>query len=87
MNQKPDDEGEGVQDDKQHSGGMLIISRRKQEKLIVVGDAGGDIEITVLELGRNRVRLGIRAPKEVHISTRLKASPPESSTASSETME
>ena len=65
---------------------MLIISRRKQEKLIVVAD-GADIEITVLELGRNRVRLGIRAPKEVRIQTRLKASPSEASTASSETVE
>ena len=66
---------------------MLIISRRKQEKLIVVADAGADIEITVLELERNRVRLGIRAPKEVRIQTRLKASPPEASTGPSETVE
>jgi len=34
-----------------------------------------DIEITILEIGRNRVRFGIKAPKQVAIQTRLKATP------------
>jgi len=50
---------------------MLIISRKKDEKIIVADD----IEITILEVGRNRVRFGIKAPKEVSIQTRLKSAP------------
>jgi carbon storage regulator len=50
---------------------MLIISRKKDQKIIVADD----IEITILEVGRNRVRFGIKAPKEVPIHTRLKESP------------
>ena len=50
---------------------MLIISRKKDEKIIVADD----IEITILEVGRNRVRFGIKAPKEVPIQTRLKSAP------------
>ena len=50
---------------------MLIISRKKDEKIIVADD----IEITILEVGRNRVRFGIKAPKEIAIQTRLKTAP------------
>ena len=51
---------------------MLIISRKKDEKIIVADD----IEITILDVGRNRVRFGIKAPKEIAIQTRLKTTPP-----------
>ena len=50
---------------------MLIISRKKDQKIILADD----IEITVLEVGRNRVRFGIKAPKHIPIHTRLKQSP------------
>ena len=50
---------------------MLIISRKKDEKIILADE----IEITILEVGRNRVRFGIEAPKNVSIHTRLKTSP------------
>ena len=50
---------------------MLIISRKKDEKIIVADE----IEITILEVGRNRVRFGIKAPKSVAIQTRLKTGP------------
>jgi len=50
---------------------MLIISRKKDEKIIVADD----IEITILEVGRNRVRFGIKAPRDVAIQTRLKTLP------------
>jgi carbon storage regulator len=50
---------------------MLIISRKKDQKIIVADD----IEITILEVGRNRVRFGIKAPKDIPIHTRLKTSP------------
>ena len=50
---------------------MLIISRKKDQKIIVADD----IEITILEVGRNRVRFGIKAPKHIPIHTRLKDTP------------
>ena len=56
---------------------MLIITRKKDQKIIVADD----IEITVLEVGRNRVRFGIKAPKHIPIHTHLKESPlPQSAT-------
>jgi carbon storage regulator len=51
---------------------MLVISRKKNEKILIADN----IEITILETGRNRVRIGIRAPKEVVVHTHLKSSPP-----------
>ena len=50
---------------------MLIISRKKDQKIIVADE----IEITILEVGRNRVRFGIKAPKRIPIQTHLKDSP------------
>ena len=50
---------------------MLIISRKKDQKIILADD----IEITILEVGKNRVRFGIKAPKHIPIHTRLKESP------------
>ena len=47
---------------------MLIISRKKDQKIIVADE----IEITILEVGRNRVRFGIKAPKHIPIQTKLK---------------
>jgi carbon storage regulator CsrA len=47
---------------------MLVISRKKEQKIIVADE----IEITILEIGRNRVRFGIKAPKHIPIQTRLK---------------
>ena len=43
---------------------MLIITRRPQEKIII----GDDIEITVLSMRGNQVRLGIHAPKNVSVN-------------------
>ena len=50
---------------------MLIISRKKGQKIIIADD----IEITILEVGRNRVRFGIKAPKNIPVNTRIKISP------------
>lgn len=44
---------------------MLILSRRVGEK-IVIGD--GSITITVVDLERGKVRLGIEAPRDVPIN-------------------
>jgi len=50
---------------------MLIISRKKEEKIVIAGD----MKITILEVGRNRVRFGIKAPKHIPIQTRVKTGP------------
>ncbi len=50
---------------------MFIISRSRLEKLLI----NGNIEITILDFSRNRVRFGIKAPKEIRIHTNLKTSP------------
>ncbi|NPA11084.1 MAG: carbon storage regulator CsrA [Epsilonproteobacteria bacterium] len=42
---------------------MLVISRRVNEKIKI----GEDIEIVVVEIGKNQVKIGIEAPKNVHI--------------------
>lgn len=42
---------------------MLILTRKKNESLII----NGDIEITVVALDDGKVKLGIDAPKQVEI--------------------
>lgn len=42
---------------------MLALSRRKKESLIL----NNNIEITVLEIKGDQVKLGISAPKEVSV--------------------
>jgi carbon storage regulator len=42
---------------------MLVVTR-KQDESIIVSD---NIEITVLEIGKDKVKIGINAPKEVKI--------------------
>ena len=42
---------------------MLVIRRRTGESILIAGD----IEIEVLETSPTRVKLGIRAPKEVDV--------------------
>ena len=42
---------------------MLVLSRKKNEKIII----GGNIEVTIVELNGNRVRLGIDAPTEISV--------------------
>jgi len=53
---------------------MLIISRKKGEKIIL----GNTIEITILDVGRTRVRFGIEAPREISIRSQLKDPEPAS---------
>ena len=55
------------------SGGiqMLIITRKTEEKIIVADN----IEVTILEVGYDRVRFGITAPRNVIIQYRDKQTP------------
>ncbi len=45
---------------------MLTLTRRLDET-IVIGDGKDKIEITVREIRRNQVRLGVEAPQHVKI--------------------
>lgn len=42
---------------------MLVLSRRKEESIVI----DGQIEIEVLKIKGNTVRLGIKAPRSVKI--------------------
>ena len=42
---------------------MLVLSRHRDE-MITIGD---DIQITVVDIGRQRVRLGIKAPTQISV--------------------
>lgn len=42
---------------------MLVLSRRFQEKILI----GEDIVITIIEIDRGKVRLGIDAPKDIMV--------------------
>ena len=42
---------------------MLVLSRKKNERLLI----GGDIWLTVIEIRGDKVRLGIKADKSVQV--------------------
>ena len=42
---------------------MLVLSRKSTESISI----GGRVVVTVLEIRGNKVRIGIDAPKEVHV--------------------
>ena len=42
---------------------MLILTRRPGETILI----GDDIEVTVMRISGNQVRIGIEAPKDVDI--------------------
>jgi carbon storage regulator len=43
---------------------MLVLSRKRGESIII----GDNIRLTVVEMDRQKVRLGIEAPKDVPIA-------------------
>lgn len=43
---------------------MLVISRKNNETLII----NDNIEITILDISKDKVKIGINAPKEVSIA-------------------
>jgi carbon storage regulator len=45
---------------------MLVLSRQKDESIMI----GDDVEITIVEIRGDRVRLGITAPREVSVHRR-----------------
>ncbi len=45
---------------------MLVLCRKRGEQIIV----GGDIEVTIVEINGDRVRLGVNAPLSVRVDRR-----------------
>jgi carbon storage regulator len=48
---------------------LLIISRKKNESIIIGGGEGGtgSIKVTVIDTGDGRVKIGVDAPREVRV--------------------
>jgi carbon storage regulator len=42
---------------------MLLLNRRKKESIMV----GDDVEIIIVDINHNKVRLGINAPKYIPV--------------------
>jgi carbon storage regulator len=42
---------------------MLVVSRKRAESIMI----GDDIEVSILSISREKVRLGIRAPREIPV--------------------
>jgi len=42
---------------------MLVLSRRERDSIMI----GHDIVVTVLSIGRDQVRIGIEAPRDVEV--------------------
>ena len=45
---------------------MLVLSRQKDESIII----GDDVEVTIVDIRGNKVRLGITAPKNIPVHRR-----------------
>lgn len=45
---------------------MLMMARREGETILI----GDDIEVVIAHIGRTRVRVGIRAPKDLAVMAR-----------------
>jgi carbon storage regulator len=42
---------------------MLVVTRKKDEKLMI----GNEIEVQILKIGKDSVRIGIKAPESVSV--------------------
>jgi len=45
---------------------MLVLSRQKDESIVI----GDDVEVTIVDVRGNKVRLGITAPKNISVHRR-----------------
>jgi carbon storage regulator len=45
---------------------MLVLSRQKDESIMI----GDDVEITIVDVRGDKVRLGITAPREISVHRR-----------------
>ena len=49
---------------------MLVLSRKKNESIVINNDINNDIKIVVVEIRGDKVRLGIEAPRSVPVHRR-----------------
>jgi carbon storage regulator len=61
----PNDSG-GTSPVIQRNAGMLVLSRKKNESIVI----NDDITIVVVEIRGDKVRLGVEAPKEIPVHRR-----------------
>jgi carbon storage regulator len=47
---------------------MLVLSRRRDEAIVIRNRFGTEIRLTVVDVRGNKVRLGIEAPPEISIA-------------------
>ena len=47
---------------------MLVLTRRRDEAIVIRSRSGIEIRLLVVDLRGNRVRLGIEAPPEISIA-------------------
>ena len=50
---------------------MLVMSRREGETILI----GDEIEIVIAHIGRSRVKVGIRAPRQMPVIARVVSVP------------
>jgi carbon storage regulator len=46
---------------------MLILTRRRDEAIVIHNRFGAEIRLTVVDIRGNRVRLGVQAPADVSV--------------------
>lgn len=46
---------------------MLVLTRRRDEAIVIRNRCGTEIRLMVVEIRGNKVRLGIEAPPEINI--------------------
>lgn len=46
---------------------MLVLSRKRDEKILLKVNGGEEIELTVVRIDNNKVRLGIEASENITI--------------------
>ena len=66
MNQEPDSFVELDKTSRQKELEMLVLSRQKDESIMI----GDNVEITIVDVRGDKVRLGITAPKEIPVHRR-----------------
>ena len=66
MNQEPDSFVESDKTSRQKELEMLVLSRQKDESIMI----GDDVEIVIVDVRGDKVRLGITAPKEIPVHRR-----------------
>jgi len=66
VNRRPDFFVELIGTSRQKELKMLVLSRQKDESIMI----GEDVEITIVDVRGDKVRLGITAPKEIPVHRR-----------------